>query len=166
MHGNAELSASIEFRGNDSRWHAAVDVGLGACIVYAVASAGGWTGIVGGVFVGGLFLLSAFGKAFGELDRTVHLAFDADGLSAPHILERKVPWTAIQAYSVNYGAASEGSMFVQVVEPKLYGARITGPLETWPVTPTGFNLVIHGLDCDDADIEAAFRRFSPGIPRI
>jgi hypothetical protein len=83
----------IEFLGNESRWEALFYIGFGGCVAYYFASFGGATAIIGCVAFGVLFLLLAGAKAFGELDHSVYLSFDEEGLLAPHPSE-----TALGSY--------------------------------------------------------------------
>ncbi|SEG79792.1 hypothetical protein [Bosea lathyri] len=163
---DAQAPTSIEFRGNESRWEALFYAGFGVAIIWWAASKGGWTGIVGGIGFGVFFALLTFGKAMAEPDRSVRLAFDADGLLAPNVFARKLPWAAIEGFAFCPGSEIDDFLFVKVREPKLYEPIPKKPLEFWPVTQTGFRLAIAPLGCAPDDIEAAFRRFAPGIPKI
>lgn len=165
MHENARDSDRIEFRGNESRLESVFYIGFGGFIVYHVLSLGGWTAIVGGVFFGALFLLLAAVKVFSEPDRQVYLAFDVEGLLAPHVVSRKLPWSAIKGYSLFPGTESEGSLFVKVDEIRAFEPISKNPLELWPISPGGFRVQLHKLDCGPDDIDAAFQRFAPSIPR-
>ncbi len=163
----AETKASnrVEFRGNESRWEALFYLGLGGAIVAYFVSKGGWTAIIGGGIFGFLFLLLAFGKAFGELNRSVHLAFDEEGLTAPQVFARKVPWSAIQSYSFDPNLEVQ-AVLVDVVEPVRFEPKVTDPLKNWLVTWYGFSLPLGGIACSYEDIEDAFRRFAPQVRKI
>ncbi|GAU84417.1 hypothetical protein [Bosea sp. BIWAKO-01] len=164
-----EAPASIEFRANESRWEALVYVGFGGWIVYDMASKGGWTAVVGVALFGSLFLLLAFGKAVGEPDRSVHLAFDEEGLLVPRVFGRRLPWTAVHSYALETGSENGSTLRVYVTEPELYGPKPTGLWETWLTSSsalTGIRMSISRLACDEKDIEVAFQRFAPQVRRI
>ncbi|AZO76977.1 MULTISPECIES: hypothetical protein [unclassified Bosea (in: a-proteobacteria)] len=155
----------IEFRGNESRWGALFYLGVGGAIVAYFVSKGGWTAIVGvGVF-GSLFLLLAFGKAFGELDRSVHLAFDEEGVMIPQAFAKKVPWDAVKSYSFDTPGDAP-AVLLHLVEPARFEPRVTNPLKTWLVTWYGCNLPLHGVACSYEEIENAFRRFAPQVRKV
>lgn len=164
VQAESKTSNRVEFRGNESRWEALFYLGFGGGGIYYFASIGGWAGIVGSAVVGLLAILLSFGKAFGEPDRSIHLAFDDEGLSAPHIFEKKLPWVAVDGYSFE-GRWSEdrGALFVSVIEPATYKPKPKDPMETWPVTTTGFRPQLCGIAGSHDDIEAAFRQFAPQI---
>ncbi|KFC67248.1 hypothetical protein FG93_03983 [Bosea sp. LC85] len=163
---NTEAPVSIEFRGNESRWEALFYVGFGGWIVYELASKGGWTAVIGVALFGSLFLLLAVGKALGEPDRSVHLAFDEEGLWVPNVFARKVPWPAVQTYFIDPDRENGIVLLVGLTEPALYEPKVTEPLKTWPVTWSGLRLPLHDVACREEEIEAAFRRFAPKVRRI
>jgi hypothetical protein len=166
MPGNAEAPASIEFRGNESRWGALFYVVLGGVLVCWLLSRGDETGVVGSIFIGPLFLLLAISKAVNEPDRSVHLALDEEGLLAPHIFERKLPWSAVQSYSLDLISDDGCALIVSVSELMRYEPKQTDPLATWPVTPSGFRLHLGGVAFTEKDVDAAFRRFAPHVRRL
>lgn len=166
MQTSAEAPASIKFRGNESRWEALFYVGLGGLIIHHLLSRDSSTAVVGSVLFGSLFLILAFGKALGEPDRSVHLAFDVEGLEVPNVFARKVPWTAVQTYSIDPDRENGLVLLVGLAEPALYEPKVTDPLKTWPVTWSGFRLPLHNVACGEEEIEAAFRRFAPQVRRI
>ena len=153
----------IEFRGDDSRWSALFYLGVGGAIVAYFVSKGGWTAVVGAGIFGSLFLLLAFGKAFGELDRSVHLAFDEEGLLVPPLFERKLPWSAITGFALKYGNEGDLQLYVEVSEPKSYGSKSGLSLITWPVFSHGFRFRLPPTACSEEVVEAAFRHFAPQV---
>jgi hypothetical protein len=164
MHGNSDLPAGLEFRGNESRRGALADTGLGAGIVLLTALEGSWTALVCGALFGGSFLLSAFGQTFGELDRSVHLAFDEVGLTMPRAFHQRIPWSAITRYSFEQDDA-QFDLLVHIDNPRLYEPRTEAPLATWAATWFGARLPLDWTSGDVDAIEAAFRRFAPHLRR-
>ncbi len=161
----SKASNRIEFRGNESRREAWLYLGLAGAAVAYFASKDRGTAVIGGGIFGFWFLLLAFGKAFGELDRSVHLAFDEEGLTVPRVFARKVPWSAIQSYSFDPNLEVH-AVLVDVVEPVRFEPKVTDPLKTWLVTWRGFSLPLNEVACSDAEIEDAFRRFAPQVRKI
>lgn len=163
VQGESETPTRIEFRGDDSRWDALFHLGVGGAIVAHFVSKGGWTAIVGVGIFGSLFLLLAFGKAFGELDRSVHLAFDEEGLLVPPLFERKLPWSAITSFALKYGNEGGLELYVELIEPKSYGSRSRLSLITWPVFSHGFRFRLPPTACSEEVVESAFRHFAPQV---
>lgn len=161
-----EAPTRIEFRGNESRWGALFYLGVGAVIIAYFVSKGGWTAIVGVGIFGSLFLLLAFGKAFGELDRSVYLAFDAEGLSVPTLFGQTLPWSAITGFAFETGTEGGFYLYVEVTEPRSYGPKSWLSLITWPVFSQGFRLGLDTIACNEKAVEAAFRRFAPGARKV
>lgn len=158
----------IEFRGNERRWEALFYLGACGLVLAYLIPMGGSTALLGGVFFGSLLLLVAFGKAFGELDRSVHLAFDEEGLTAPHIFARKLPWIAVQSYSF-VDRDNGWALNVGLAEPKLYEPHklnFTNFLRPWPLTRSGFRLPLVGVAGSEKEIEAAFWRFAPQVRKL
>ncbi|WP_129155235.1 hypothetical protein [Bosea sp. Tri-44] len=155
----------IEFHGNESRWEALFYLGFGGFLVALLVSKGGWTAIIGGTIFGSLFLLLAFGKAFGDLDHSVHLAFDEEGLTAPYAFAKKVPWDAVQSYSFDT-AGDAPAVLIHLVEPARFEPKVSNPLKTWLVTWYGCNLPLQGVACSYEAIEDAFRRFAPQVRKV
>lgn len=155
----------IEFRGNESRWEALFYLGFGGMAVAYLVSKGGWAAIIAGGIVGFLFLLLAFGKAFGELDRSIHLVFDAEGITAPHAFVRKVPWDAVQSYSFdpNWDAKA---VLVHLTEPAHFEPKVTDPLNGGAVTWYGFRLSLDKVACSYEEIEDAFRCLAPQVRKV
>ncbi|MDZ4369444.1 MAG: hypothetical protein U0987_20860 [Afipia sp.] len=156
----------IEFRGNESRGEAFFYLGFGGFLVTLFVSKGGWTAIIGGTIFGSLFLLLAFGKAFGELDRSVYLAFDAEGLSVPTLFGQTLPWSAITGFAFETGTEGGFYLYVEVTEPRSYGPKSRLSLITWPVFSHGFRLGLDSIACNEKAVEAAFRRFAPGARKV
>jgi hypothetical protein len=166
VQADAAAPNRVEFRGNESRWEALFYLGFGGVIVTYLVSKGGWTAIIGSAIFGSLFLLVAFGKAFGELDRSIYLAFDEEGLAAPHLFARKVPWSAIRTFSFDAGMESGTSLLVDVIEPTLFGPKVTNPWKASRVGRSGFRLSLDRVACRDEEIELAFRRFAPQVRKV
>jgi hypothetical protein len=151
----------IEFRGDESRRDALFHLGVGGLALAYSISMGGLEAIFGGFF-GALFLLFAFGQAFRELDRSIHLVLDEEGITAPSVFVRKVPWDAVQSYSFDPNCDVK-AVLVHLPEPSRFEPKVTDPLAEWPVTWYGFRLSLDGVACSYEEIEAAFRRFAPQV---
>lgn len=168
VQAESETPTRIEFRGNESRWEALFYLGACGLVLAYLIPMGGSSAILGGVFFGSLLLLVAFGKAFGEVDRSVHLAFDEEGLTVPHIFARKLPWIAVQSYSF-VDRDNGWALNVGLAESKLYEPHklnFTSFLKPWPLTSSGFRLPLDGVAGDEKDIELAFRRFAPQVRKV
>lgn len=161
----------IEFRGNGRRW----EMGFYLCAAGAIVTTfinfirtGGSAPIVGGLLIAPLVLF-ALGRASRDLDRSVHLAFDEEGLTVPDILTRKVPWTAVQSYSFDPGRNKELVLSVGLIEPKLYRPHIldfTRFRRPWPFPRSGVRLSLAGVAGGEKEIDAAFRRFAPQVRNV
>lgn len=164
----------IEFRGNGRRFEMAFYFGAAGAIVANFINlmnrigTGGWAPIAGGLFIS-LFVLFALRKAFRDLDRSVHLAFDEEGLTVPDILIRKVPWAAVQSYSFDPGRHKGLVLSVGLIEPKLYRPHIldfTRFRRPWPFPRSGVRLSLAGVAGGEREIDAAFRRFAPQVRKV
>ncbi|MCP4560227.1 MAG: hypothetical protein GY873_15460 [Bosea sp.] len=164
VQAESETPTRIEFRGNESRWDALFHLGVGGWALAYSIPMGGLEAIVGGFF-GALFLLFAFGQAFRDLDRSIHLVLDAEGITAPSVFVRKVPWDAVQSYSFDPNWDVK-AVLVHLPEPSRFEPKVTDPLAGWPVTWYGFRLSLDGVACSYEEIEAAFRRFAPQIRKV
>lgn len=157
----------IEFRGNERRW----ETGFYLCAAGAIVSAfikliyTGGSGPIVGLLIAA-FVLFGLGRACRDFDRSVHLAFDEEGLTVPDILTRKVPWPAVQSYSFDPGRNKELVLSVDLIEPNLYRPHIldfTRFRSPWPFPRSGVRLSLAGVAGGEKEIDAAFQRFAPQI---
>lgn len=161
----------IEFRGNERYWETTFYVGAAGAIVTTFINfirTGGSAPIVGGLLIAPLVLF-ALGRASRDLDRSVHLAFDEEGLMVPHVLTRAVPWTAVQSYSFVPGRKRGLVLSIGLIEPKLYGPHIlnvSGFRMPWPFTRSGVRLSLDGVAGNEKEIDAAFWRFAPQVRKV
>ncbi|POR54337.1 hypothetical protein CYD53_103441 [Bosea psychrotolerans] len=162
---DTQACSSIAFRSNESRWGALIYAGLGGWLVYEAASEGGWKGIIAGIGSGAFFALTILGKVMAGPDRSAHLTFDTEGLAAPEVFARKLPWSAISSYSFDSGGPeSSPALYIKVANPELFEPKPRGLLQNWLARRnalTGLRVALGRLDCDYDDIDAAFRRFAP-----
>lgn len=155
----------VEFRGNESRGEAVFYFGCGTAIVWLIATSyDGWRALVSCLVFGAVFLVLACHKAFGDLDRSVHLAFDEAGLAVPHAFRRTIPWSAISRYDFEENE-ERSNLRVWIDTPRLYEPLMDDPLVTWPATYWGARIPLHPISGDVDAIEAAFRRFAPHLRR-
>lgn len=155
----------VEFRGNESRWEAVFYLGCGAAIIWLIATSyDGWRALLACSVFGAVFLILAYHKAFGDLDRSVHLAFDEAGLAVPHAFRRPIPWHAISRYDFEENE-ERSNLRVWIDTPRLYDPLTDEPLETWGATWWGARISLHPITADVGAIEAAFRRFAPHLHR-
>lgn len=155
----------IEFRGNESRGEALFYLGFGTAIVWFIATSYDGLGAIVSCFVfGGVFLILAFHKAFGDLDGSVHLSFDEAGLTMPHAFRRPIPWSAISRYDFEEND-ERSNLRVWIDNPRLYEPLTHNPLATWVATWRGARVPLNLISGDVEAIEAAFRRFAPHLRR-
>lgn len=156
----------IEFRGNERRLEMFFYLSAAGAIVSAFIKlifTGGSAPIIG-LFIASLVLF-ALGRASRDLDRSVHLAFDEEGLTVPHVFTRKVPWAAVQSYSFGPGRNNGLVLSIGLNEPKSYGPTLdfASFRMRWPFTRSGVRLSLDGVAGDEKEIDAAFRRFAPQV---
>ena len=120
---------------------------------------------IGLAFVALLFIWSVT-KEFekGQSDRSPQLVFDSEGLTAPGLFGRKLPWAAITDFEVV--DAREGPALILTVpdaNPFEPSRASSDNVIAGLVGSHSFRLEIAALEGDGADVEAAFRRFAPHL---
>ncbi|QEL23518.1 hypothetical protein FQV39_13715 [Bosea sp. F3-2] len=167
MQTNSDLSASLEFRGTDSRWAAIIYIALAGAAIHGAFAEGKAMTMGAVMLVGAALLLAALIKAIEEPDRSVRLAFDEEGLLLPHIFEQRIPWPEIPSYSVDN--PEDSNLYVSIVGPDRFGIKSKGQYGGWDnftKALTRFHVSLDYVDCTYDDIDAAFRRFAPAARRI
>jgi hypothetical protein len=160
--------ASVEFRGNERRWETLCYLFAASAIVTGFIkfmSTGGSHWIVGGMFITPLVFF-ALGRASRDFDRSIHLAFDEEGLTIPRVFTRKVPWTAVQSYSFAPDSNNGLVLSIGLIEPKLYGPQILMASNfrmSWPYARSGVRVSLDGVAGGEKEIDATFRRFAPQV---
>jgi hypothetical protein len=119
-----------------------------------------------GLAVVALLFIWSVTKEFekGQSDRSPQLVFDSEGLTAPGLFGRKLPWAAITGFEVV--EPSEGTALILTVPDanRFEPSRASSDNDIAVLVGSDrFRLEIGALDGTRADVEAAFQRFAPHL---
>ncbi|WP_148663538.1 hypothetical protein [Bosea vaviloviae] len=101
----------------------------------------------------------------GAFNNSVKLSFDRDGIFVAALSERRIPWAAIESYSLPPPEDDRPILSIKIADPEALGIMRRNPIAMWAGKRWGFRIPFDRIACDSNDLALGFWRFAPWIPR-